>query len=91
MPPPVETGAGPLLRALIDRHTGGVVPRRTLDVGAGDGWFMAELPRVGAFGTEIVCWDVNYSWTSSTPTSARASSERPTGPTVCSTWCSSST
>ena len=46
---------------LIDRHTGGVVPRRTLDVGAGDEWFAAELPWAGAPGAEIVCWDVNYS------------------------------
>lgn len=58
---PWETERARFFRVLIDRHMGGAVPRRTLDVGAGDGWFAGELPWAGAAGTEIVCWDVNYS------------------------------
>jgi SAM-dependent methyltransferase len=56
---PWETERARFFRGLIARHLGGRLPRRILDVGAGDGWFAGELGAELA-GCEIVCWDVNY-------------------------------
>ena len=58
---PWETTRAAFLRGLVDRYLGGCTPRRVLDVGAGDGWFAHELQRELDAGTEVVCWDVNYS------------------------------
>jgi SAM-dependent methyltransferase len=35
-------------------------PARWLDVGAGDGWLASQLRNALPDGTEMVCWDVNY-------------------------------
>jgi SAM-dependent methyltransferase len=58
---PWETTRAAFVRGLVDRYLGGRTPRRVLDVGAGDGWFAHELQRELDAGTEVVCWDVNYS------------------------------
>jgi hypothetical protein len=57
---PWETERARFFRSLIARHVGGELPRRILDVGAGDGWFAGELSQEMTDGSEIVCWDVNY-------------------------------
>ncbi len=57
---PWETERSRFLRSLIARHLGDELPRRILDVGAGDGWFAGELSEEMTNGCEIVCWDVNY-------------------------------
>jgi|RhiMethySRZTD1v2_1073278.scaffolds.fasta_scaffold37842_4 SAM-dependent methyltransferase len=57
---PWEIERSQFFRALIARHVGDGVPRRILDVGAGDGWFAGELSQEMTEGSEIVCWDINY-------------------------------
>jgi SAM-dependent methyltransferase len=57
---PWETERSRFFRSLIARHVGDALPRRILDVGAGDGWFAGELSQAMTDGCEIVCWDVNY-------------------------------
>jgi SAM-dependent methyltransferase len=57
---PWEVARARSYRKLIAAHTDLAGVRSVLDIGAGDGWFAADIRRDLAEPATIVCWDVNY-------------------------------
>ena len=57
---PWEIARAHFFRALLASRGGGDLPRRILDVGAGDGYLASELLATMPAGTEVVCFDTNY-------------------------------
>ena len=56
---PWEIARAEFFLQLLGRHD--LLDRRTwLDVGAGDGWFAAQLRQLLPEAATIMCWDINY-------------------------------
>jgi 2-polyprenyl-3-methyl-5-hydroxy-6-metoxy-1,4-benzoquinol methylase len=58
---PWEIARAAFFRNVLESHDLLSTPARWLDVGAGDAWLATELRGSLPEGTEIVCWDINYS------------------------------